>query len=68
MEIGGMGGQAAAQAQQMNKDMFDAQVVTGTINNLNSQPDGKMNADHAFQTSVLQADAIGKGAKLNIMA
>jgi len=67
MEIGGMGHQAAAQAQQMNKDMVNAQVVSGTIQNLNTQPDGSTNADHAFQSSVLQADAIGKGAKLNVM-
>lgn len=68
MEIGGMGGQAAFQAQQMTKDSVDAQVVNGTIDKLNTQPDGSKNADHAFQTSVLQAGAIGKGANLNIMA
>lgn len=68
MQIGGMGAQAAGQAQQMTKDTVNAQVVTGTINQLNAQPGGGQNADHAFQTSVLQAGAIGKGANLNIKA
>lgn len=67
MELGAVGG-FAAQAQQMTKDAVNADVVTGTINKLNTQPDGSKNADFAFQNSVLQAHAIGKGANLNIKA
>ncbi len=67
MELGAVGG-FAAQTQQMAKDSVNSQVVTGTINQLNTQPDGSKNADFAFQSSVLQANAIGKGANLNIKA
>lgn len=70
MEISGSGFQAgvATQAQQMTKDVNNSQLVTQTIEHLNTNPDGSRNADHAFQTSVLQAGAIGKGGNLNIMA
>lgn len=67
MEIGGLGPQGQQQLQQVQKDGANASLINQTMQNLNTQPNGSQNADFAFQTSVLNADTIGKGENLNTM-
>ncbi|EHJ48660.1 hypothetical protein DFW101_2656 [Solidesulfovibrio carbinoliphilus subsp. oakridgensis] len=56
--IGGSGaGQAAGALQQQT---LGAQVVTGTIDKMNTDANGKVNPDHDFQTKVLAGMGIGK--------
>ncbi len=56
--IGGTGAGQAAGA--LDQQTLGAQVVTGTINKMNTDPSGKVNPDHDFQTKVLSSMGIGK--------
>lgn len=61
--IGGTG--LGAMAATTQKQMAGAQVVSGTINQMNTNEAGQVNADHDFQTKVLSA-AMGKGTQLDV--
>jgi len=56
--IGGSG--VGAMASALDQQTLGAQVVTGTITKMNTNDDGKVNADHDFQTKVLSGMGIGK--------
>lgn len=60
--IGGSTSGAAASAIQ--SQTMGAQVVTETINKMNTDSSGKVNPDHDFQTKVLAG--MGKGSQLNV--
>ncbi len=67
MDIQGLGAFAPQQLMPQDKETFGAQLVTQTMNNLNTTTSGEKNADYAFQTSVLNAGALGKGLYVNTM-
>lgn len=56
--IGGSGVGAAASA--LDKQTLGAQVVTGTIDKMNTNDNGKVNSDYDFQTKVLSGMGVGK--------
>ena len=60
--IGGSTSGAAASAMQ--NQTLGAQVVTGTINQMNTDSNGKVNPDHDFQTKVLAG--MGKGTQIDV--
>ena len=60
--IGGSTSGAAASAMQ--KQTMGAQVVTETINKMNTNSNGQVNADHDFQTKVLAG--MGKGTQIDV--
>lgn len=67
MDIQGLGALAPQQFMPQDKETFSAQLVTQTMDNLNTNVSGERNADYAFQTSVLNAGALGKGLYVNKM-
>ena len=60
--IGGSTSGAAASAIQ--NQTLGAQVVTETINKMNTDSNGKVNPDHDFQTKVLAG--MGKGTQIDV--
>jgi len=60
--IGGSSSGGVTSALQ--NQTLGAQVVTGTINQLNTDSNGKVNADHDFQTKVLAG--MGKGTQIDV--
>ncbi len=44
-----------------DKDVIGAQVVTGSLDNLNKDSFGNTNSEYEMQKKVLMADAMGKG-------
>jgi hypothetical protein len=67
MDIQGFGAFGPQQMMPQDKETFGAQVVKQTMDNLNTNVGGEKNADYAFQTSVLNAGALGKGLYVNKM-
>ena len=51
----------------VDKQTQNAMLVKQTLDYMNTNSYGQQNADYAFQTSVLQAGAIGKGLSVNQM-
>ena len=71
MEIGSTQGQAgfAMLATTLQNASMGADVVSKTLNAVNQVGNGALNsnnADQDFQTKVLMADAVGKGASLDV--
>lgn len=61
----GIGGSTAGvAAPAMQQQAMGAQVVTETINKMNTEPNGQMNADHDFQSKVLAG--MGKGTQIDV--
>lgn len=60
--IGGSKPGAAASALQ--QQTMGAQVVTETLNRLNTNDKGELNADYDFQTKVLAG--MGKGTQVDV--
>ena len=60
------GSTAGAAASAIQQQTMGAQVVTETINKMNTGPNGQVNADHDFQTKVLAG--MGKGTQLDVSA
>ncbi len=60
------GNTAGAAASAIQQQTMGAQVVTETINKMNTGPNGQVNADHDFQTKVLAG--MGKGTQLDVSA
>jgi hypothetical protein len=53
-------------ATATDKQTFGAQVVSGTLNKMNTDSSGNRNSDYDFQTKVLSS--MGLGNNLNISA
>jgi len=68
MDVSGIGGASPLSIAQMQKETNNAQLVSKTLDTMNSNPDGTQNVDYAFQKSVLQAGALGKGAQVDKLA
>lgn len=72
MEIGSTQGQAgmAMLAKSLQEATVGADVITKTLNTMNQLGNGSnnSNSDYDFQTKVLTANAIGKGAGLDVSA
>lgn len=71
MEIGSAQGQAgfAMLATTLQNATMGADVVSKTLNAVNQVGNGALNsnnADYDFQSKVLMADAVGKGASLDL--
>lgn len=67
MDISGLSSAAAAVDSTTEKQLFGAQVVTKTLDYMNSdQNNSSNNSDYDFQKSVLGAHFTGKGALTNI--
>ena len=60
------GGSAKPTTSALDQQTMGAQVVTETINKMNTGPNGQVNADHDFQTKVLAG--MGKGTQLDVSA
>ena len=60
--IGGSSSGGVTSALQ--NQTLGAQVVTGTINQMNTNANGQVNADHDFQTKVLAG--MGKGTQIDV--
>ena len=59
MDIQGAAG-AASLAGAMRQPETGAQVIAGTLNNMNTDPvSGKVNADYDFQNKVLASRGVG---------
>ena len=58
------GSTSGATASAIQNQTMGAQVVTETINKMNTDSNGKVNPDHDFQTKVLAG--MGKGSQLNV--
>ncbi len=48
-----------------DKEVIGAQVVTGSLDKLNSDSYGNTNKEYQMQKKVLMAEAVGKGSMLN---
>ncbi len=48
-----------------DKEVIGAQVVTGSLDKLNSDSFGNTNKEYEMQKKVLTAEAVGKGSMLN---
>jgi len=69
MDVAGVGGGISPSSiSQMHKDTGNAQLVSKTLDKLNTDSDGAQNADYSFQKSVLQAGATGKGTQIDKLA
>ncbi|WP_432737725.1 hypothetical protein [Maridesulfovibrio sp. FT414] len=67
MDISGITTAASAVDKATEKQLFGAQVVTKTLDYMNSQQSGSStNSDYDFQKSVLGAAYSGVGAITNI--
>ena len=53
-------------AQTTDKQTFGAQVVSSTIDRLNTNQSGQTNSDYDFQTKVLSGMGIGKNLDISI--
>ncbi|MYL83269.1 hypothetical protein GTA51_09005 [Desulfovibrio aerotolerans] len=58
------GSTAGAAASAIQNQTLGAQVVTETINKMNTDSNGKVNPDHDFQTKVLAG--MGKGTQIDV--
>jgi hypothetical protein len=58
------GSTAGAAASAIQQQTMGAQVVTETINKMNTGSNGQVNADHDFQTKVLAG--MGKGTQIDV--
>ena len=58
------GSSSGGMTSALQNQTLGAQVVTGTINQMNTNANGQVNADHDFQTKVLAG--MGKGSQLNV--
>ncbi|CCO22109.1 hypothetical protein [Maridesulfovibrio hydrothermalis] len=66
MDITGISAAATAVEKATDKQLFGAQVVTKTLDYMNSDQSGSStNADYDFQKSVLSAHYMGKGTLAN---
>lgn len=55
MDISGiLGGGSTFTTTQAQKDVFDSQLVTKTLDTFNTNPDGSKDSDYEFQKTVLQ--------------
>lgn len=55
-----------ATAQTSDKQTFGAQVVSATIDRMNTNQSGQKNSDYDFQTKVLSGMGIGKNLDVSI--
>ncbi|QAZ69064.1 hypothetical protein [Solidesulfovibrio carbinolicus] len=60
------GGSAKPTTSALDQQTMGAQVVTQTLDKLNTNANGKLDADYDFQTKVLSA--MGKGVHVNTSA
>ncbi len=58
------GSTSGATASAIQNQTMGAQVVTETINKMNTDSNGKVNPDHDFQTKVLAG--MGKGTQIDV--
>lgn len=68
MEIQGAGGVMPASTAKDFKEIQDARLVTKTVEQMNTRPDGTLNPEFDFQTTMLSGGAALKGGTLNIKA
>lgn len=63
---GSVAGAMVGLSEATAKQTFGAQVVTATLDKMNTNSSGAVNADYDFQTKVLTAGAVaGKGSMFN---
>jgi hypothetical protein len=66
MDISGiLGGSSITTIAQSQKDMLDSQLVTKTLDTLNTKPDGSTNSNYEFQKTVLQGAFMDKGSQVD---
>lgn len=58
------GSSSGGMTSALQNQTLGAQVVTGTLDKLNTNSNGQVNADHDFQTKVLAG--MGKGAQVDV--
>lgn len=68
MEIESLGIGTGTQTAQMQKNSFNSQVMDGALSSLGGNSGGAGDSESTFQLSVRQAEAVGKGTNINVLA